>query len=81
MINHDISAPFQGSWERVGETVQADTLVVVATQDHVVNPTPALELARILGAQVVELTGPCGHIAFICEREVAQEAVEKFLIE
>ena len=57
-------------------------LVIVATQDHMVNPTPAVEFARLLGnngAAVVELTGPCGHIATGCEAAKMAGAVKRHL--
>src|SRR5947209_3072421 len=53
MMALDVSAPFNGSLARAAATVKARVLVVVATRDHTVTPGPALEFARLLGAQVL----------------------------
>ncbi len=81
MIHHDISAKYDGSWERVRDRIKAHLLIAVATQDHAVNPAPALALASVLGARTLKLTGPCGHLAFFCEREKLQQAIAGFLTE
>jgi homoserine O-acetyltransferase len=81
MIHHDISAKYDGSWERVRDRIKAHLLIAVATQDHTVNPAPALALASVLGARTLKLTGSCGHLAFFCEREKLQQAVAGFLTE
>ncbi len=81
MIHHDISAKFDGSWERVRDRIKAHLLIAVATQDHAVNPAPALALASALGARTLKLTGPCGHLATSCEREKLQPAIARFLAE
>lgn len=46
--------------------VHAKLLVIVSPQDHMVNPTPALEFAKALNAPVLTLDSPCGHIALDC---------------
>ena len=55
------------------------TLVVASAQDHMVNPTPALELARTLHAEVVELSGDCGHLEPGCDKVEAAPKVREFL--
>ncbi len=79
MMAHDVSMPFGDSMERAASAVRARILVVVASQDHMVNPTPALELAELLDAERVQLTGDCGHLAFVCEHDRVREAVDSFL--
>ena len=81
MIGHDVARGFDGSMERAAKTVKARMLVIVATQDHMVNPRPPVEFARLLGsgAPVVELTGPCGHIATGCEAAKMASAVKRHL--
>jgi hypothetical protein len=44
-----------------------------------VNPKPGFDLARIAGAELLELDGRCGHQAPSCEREVLWSAVARFL--
>jgi homoserine O-acetyltransferase len=79
MMALDVSAPFGGSLERAAAVVKARVLVVVATQDHVVTPGPALEFARLLKAQVLTLAGDCGHQAPGCEAQKVNPAVAAFL--
>src|SRR5438270_9408084 len=79
MMALDVSAPFNGSLARAAATVKARVLVVVATRDHTVTPGPALEFARLLGAQVLTLEGDCGHLAPGCEAQKVNAAVADFL--
>ena len=79
MMSQDVYARHGGSMERAAAAVRAEALVVVATQDHLVNPRPAIEWARQAGFALVELTGHCGHMAVSCEAGRAQDAVKQFL--
>ena len=72
MIGHDIG-PF--------DAVRAKMLVVVAEQDHMVNPKPAQEFARATKSELLVLTGDCGHLATACEKEKLIPAVARFLAE
>jgi homoserine O-acetyltransferase len=66
-------------FERTSPRVKTKTLVVVATQDHMVNPQPAIDWARHAGFELVELTSTCGHMATSCESARFQDAVKRFL--
>ncbi len=79
MMAHDIFAPFGGSLERALAAMRAELFVVVARQDHMVNPRAALELAQRLSAQIYELPGLCGHLAPVCQRETLTTVVNRFL--
>lgn len=79
MIGHDVSRRFGGSMETTAKAVKARMLIVVATQDHMVNPRPALAFGKLVGARVVELTGDCGHIATGCEATKLAGAIHDFL--
>lgn len=79
MIGHDVTRSFEGSFEKAGAVVKARVLVVVATQDHMVNPSTALEMAARSGFQVLRLTGECGHMAPGCESGKLNAAVQEFL--
>ena len=72
MIAHDISADFH-------PPLKPKMLIVVALQDHMVNPGPAREFARANGVALVTLSGDCGHLATACEREVLMREVAGFL--
>jgi len=79
MMAQDVARNYGGSMEEAGAAVQAQVLVVVATQDHMVNPTPALQMAEKSGFSVVRLTGNCGHMATSCESAKLISAVSAFL--
>lgn len=79
MIAHDIAAQDGGSLEAAARRIQARLFVVAALQDHMVNPTTALELARYLVAPTLELSSDCGHLAVGCESARISAAVQRFL--
>lgn len=79
MMAQDVSANAGGSMARAAAAVRAKLLVVVAAQDHMVNPAPALAFATSAKAQVLQLTGNCGHMATDCESRTMTAAVRAFL--
>ena len=79
MIAHDVSAPFGGSMERAAAAVKAKVLVVPSITDHMVTPGPALEFARLLHAEVLELRDNCGHLAPGCEEAKLSATIAAFL--
>lgn len=79
MIGLDVYREYGGSAEAAAKAIKAKTLVVVSLQDHMVNPAPARELARLAGAELVTLSGDCGHLATGCEQDVLKREVWRFL--
>jgi homoserine O-acetyltransferase len=79
MMSLDVSKPFGGSMEKAAAAVHAQVLVIPSAQDHMVNPTPALDFAKLIHAQVFELTSDCGHLANSCESAGMFPAIQKFL--
>ncbi|HXH51456.1 MAG TPA: alpha/beta fold hydrolase [Terriglobia bacterium] len=79
MLDHDVSKPFGGSMEKAASVVRARVLVVPSMQDHVVNPQPALDFAKLIHARVFKLTSNCGHGAPGCEAGRLNQAVNAFL--
>lgn len=79
MIGLDIYRDFGDSAEAAAKAIKASTLVVVSLQDHMVNPAPARELARLARLQLVTLSGDCGHLATGCEKDLLQQEVRRFL--
>lgn len=79
MMSHDIAQSAGGALEKIAGAVRASTLIIVATQDHMVSPFPALRFARLIGAQLLELTGNCGHQAVNCEAGQVHRAADAFL--
>jgi homoserine O-acetyltransferase len=60
-------------------SVRARVMVVVATQDHMVNPIPAEDFAKAIGAKVFVLDSDYGHISFGYDSEKGGQAVRAFL--
>jgi homoserine O-acetyltransferase len=81
MIADDVAAPFGGSLEKAAAAVRARVLIVVGLRDHVVNPTPALDFARLIFAPTLELDSDCGHMSFQCELDKVTQTVGRFLAE
>jgi hypothetical protein len=46
-----------------------------------VNPAPAEEFARATKSELLTLTGDCGHLATVCEKEKLIPTVTRFLAE
>ena len=78
MMAHDISKPF-GSMAKAAQTVKAKTLVVIARQDMMVNPDPAVEFGKLMKAELLEVNNVCGHVYATCEGDKVNAAVAKFL--
>jgi homoserine O-acetyltransferase len=74
MMSHNI-----GAFDEAAPKVRARSLVVIATHDLMVNPEPARTFARRLGADVLELTGDCGHMATSCQATEFAASVQRFL--
>jgi homoserine O-acetyltransferase len=79
MMGHDVSRQFGGDMAKAAAAVKARVLVIVALQDHMVNPLPALAFARLLQAPTLELDSDCGHLANGCQAAKVDAAVERFL--
>lgn len=79
MMADDVARPFNGSMEKAAAVVSARVLVVPSLQDHMVNPHPALNFAKLIHARVFELTSDCGHLAVGCESNKLDPAVNAFL--
>ncbi|MFB3827401.1 MAG: alpha/beta fold hydrolase [Bryobacteraceae bacterium] len=79
MMSHDVSRAFGGNLRNAAAAVRAKTLVVVALRDHMVNPRPALEFAKLLQAATLELDSDCGHLSPGCEESKVVPRVAAFL--
>lgn len=77
MIHHDVANG--GSMEAAAKKVKARVMIVVAAQDHMVNPQPALDFAPLTHAQTLVLESDCGHLAPGCESARMYPAVKAFL--
>jgi homoserine O-acetyltransferase len=77
IIRQDVS--HGGNQDDAARRVEARVLVVVASQDHLVNPKPALDFAAVLGSKTMVLESDCGHKAVSCESAKLYPAVRAFL--
>ncbi len=68
-----------GSLENAAKRVKAKVLIVSSAQDHMVNPRPPLDFARLIGAKTFVLEGDCGHLANGCEAARLDPVVRAFL--
>jgi homoserine O-acetyltransferase len=73
----DIPGEFGETMQQAAKSVHAKLLVVISPEDHMVNPTPALAFAGMVGAAVLTLESPCGHLSLDCIS--AGPIVAKFL--
>lgn len=79
MIKHDIYKSASVDLENISDVIKTDALIIVALQDHLVNPISSIAFAKQLDYTLVELTGDCGHIAVWCEANKIKEATSSFL--
>ena len=66
IISLDIPGELELTLEETAKKVRAKLLVIISPQDHMVNSTPAQQFAAAIGAPVITLDSPCGHIALDC---------------
>jgi len=67
MIHHDSWADFATDEGGYPARIRAGLLVVGASSDHMVNPTPGRTLAAAIGARYLQVESDCGHIGSSCE--------------
>jgi homoserine O-acetyltransferase len=80
VMTQDIYKPFGSSEEQTARAIRAHTMIIWALQDYMVYPEPVKALAKLVNAETFELTGDCGHFAFLCEGAILQETVNSFLL-
>jgi homoserine O-acetyltransferase len=66
ILAFDLLGELGFSIDQLAKQVRSRMLVIVAAEDHMVNPEPAVRFASALGAPVVELDSHCGHLSFTC---------------
>jgi len=79
MMRHDISINFNGSMEDAAKNIFAKLFIIVSETDMIVNPTAALNLARLTNAQSLILNNNCGHLAVGCEINLCRDEISVFL--
>jgi homoserine acetyltransferase len=66
IISLDLPKELGFSLEQIAKQIRAKMLVIVSPEDHMVNPEPAMQFASAMGAPMVELDSPCGHLSYTC---------------
>ncbi len=79
MMKHDISLKYNGSMENAAKKIIAKLFIIVSETDMMVNPTEALNLAKLTKAKKLILQNNCGHLAVSCEIERCREEIAEFL--
>ncbi len=79
LISMDVSDVFGGSLDKAAEVVKAKVLVVASRQDLTVTDGPALDFAKKIHAEVLELNADCGHQIMECQGDKVTRAATAFL--
>ena len=77
MMSLNVAEPYGDSLEKAAAAVKARLLVIVGKEDHTVTPSPAIEFAHALGAQLLVIDDGCGHQ--YCDHAGVEKAVADFL--
>ncbi len=65
--------------EEVARSLPVKFFVIVAAEDRMVAPAPALAWATAAGAETYVSRGECAHLIMNCDAEAVHERVERFL--
>jgi homoserine O-acetyltransferase/O-succinyltransferase len=79
IITQDI---YQSSGKTISDMkghIKAKTLIIVSKSDHLVNPQSSVDLAKAIGATLLELDNDCGHAGGSCEQSLVKETITHFL--
>lgn len=79
MIQQDIYKSCGKDSLTIKDQIKAQVLIIVAKQDHMVNPQSAIKLAKQINCQLAPFDNDCGHNLFDCGTEKANEIINSFL--
>lgn len=79
MTRHDIS--INGSLQSAAESIKASFLIIVGSQDLIVNPVPALKFAEKYNFRKYVFENNCGHLSPGCEFDTFRDVIRNFLDE
>lgn len=79
MMAQNVAKPFGGSMNKAAKAVKANVLIIPSKQDHMVNPKPALNFAKLIHAKVFEIKNDCGHIGVSCAQQKIDLVINQFL--
>lgn len=79
MLSHDITRHHEGSKETTAASIKARLFMIIAAKDHILNPHPAMELAKLTKAETLILQDECGHLSVNCQLDLCREKIAEFL--
>ena len=79
ILTQDIYKTSGKKIDELKQQVTTPTLIIVSRSDFVVNPQSSVDLAKAMGATLLELDNDCGHAGFVCDQKLVKETVTKFL--
>jgi homoserine acetyltransferase len=79
IIAHNVAAPYDSNMQTAASRVKAKVLEIVNLQDHMVNPHPAINFAKLIHAKLLELNNDCGHLGPFCQSDTVDKAINDFL--
>ncbi len=79
MMQQDITSQFAESMKLAAGYIKARVLIVVNLTDHMVNPNPAMDLAKMINSEIYVFNNKCGHLGPGCEMKKFEEVVGTFL--
>ena len=79
IIGHDIAKPWKGSLIEASRHIRAKMLIIISLQDHMVNPEPALQFAKLIYAKLTILNNDFGHQAPSFDDPAMQRSIGEFL--
>lgn len=79
MIAHNVFAPFGNDMEKTASVVKAKAFIITSKQDHMVNPKPASDFAKLINAETLELDNNWGHFGAGYDMENLYKKVSEFL--
>jgi len=79
ILTQDIYKTSGKTMDDLKRQITTRTLLIVSKSDFIVNPQSSVELAKAIGATLLELENDCGHAGFVCDQKLVKETVTKFL--
>ena len=79
VLTHDVYKSSGKTIFDIKELIKARTLIIVSKSDLLVNPQGSVDLAKAIGATLLELDNDCGHVGPFCDARLVKETVTRFL--
>lgn len=79
MMDQDIYKSSGTVPEKIGEQIKAKLLIIVAVNDHMVNPQSAMSLTKQLSCKLELVNNDCGHNLLDCGSAQVEKTIQSFL--